>query len=163
MPVVDVHTGATLSRIKGLIIDPETGKILAFLLPQDHIVVPLDVSHLSHGLYIAGKDHILSMNDVVRVARVAQQHIKLINARVVTEKHAQDLGSLLDYEIDTTHMALSKLHVAKSLLFFHYQQRIIGWPSIVRITSTEIVVKEMPMVKVKAKAEVPVQSSAFAA
>ena len=161
MPVTDVHTGTPLSHIKSLIIDPENGKVLAFLLPQDRIVVPLDVSHLSHGLFVANKDHILGVEDVIRVSRIERQHINLINARVITEKQKQDLGTVLDYEIDTTHMALSKLHVAKSLFFFHYQQRVIGWPSIVRITPTEVVVKEMPMVKVKE--EVAVRSSAFAA
>jgi len=161
MPVVDVHTGARLSSIKSLIIDPENGKILAFLLPKDKIIVPIDVSHLSNGLYIAHKDHIISIDDVLRVSRVAKQNIHLVGLHVVTEKHKQDIGTVLDYEVDATHMALSKLYVAKSLMLFHYQQRIIGWPSIIRITSTEIVVKEMPEVTVKEEAVA--RSSAFAA
>jgi len=163
LPVFDEASApnSPLALIQNIIIDPENGKILAFVIKGSRIIVPFDVERLNAGLFIADRDHIVPMDDVLRVHEVSQMRIDFIGARVITERTKQFLGRTVDYEIDTTHMMLTNIHVAKIFFFFRFQERIISYKNIVRVDKHTIIVKDTKELTVKEKA--PARSQAFAA
>lgn len=160
IPVFDEYSKAPLALVQDVIIDPETGKVIAFLVKNKHIVVPLDVLRVSRGIFIPDKSHILPMSEVLRVEEVFQRRIPIAGMRVVTQREKTYLGKVVDYAIDTTHMVLTQIHVAKTFFFFHFQEKIISYVSIIRIEKDRIIVKDARGISVKEK--VPARSSAFA-
>ncbi len=159
MPVATEYSPSPVALIRDIIIDPENGKVLAFMVRNQRIIVPLDIVAVNRALIIADKDHILHLNDVLRVQTVYERKIGLIGARIITEKEKAFLGRVVDYEIDTKHMILTQIHAAKTIFFFRFQERFIPRKRIVRIDKHTIVVKE-PLLTVKDEA--PARESAFA-
>lgn len=160
MSVFDEYTNSALALINDIVIDPDTGKVLAFIVKNNHIIVPLDVLRIARGLFIADKSHILPLDEVQRVANVLQKYIKIIGARVITERDKLYIGKTVDYEIDTTHMVLNAIYAAKTFFFFRFHERIISYRSIVEIKKETIIVKDIR--ETSAREKVPAQSSAFA-
>lgn len=163
LPVFDESSGGNspLALIRDIILDPENGKILAFVVRNNRVIVPFDVERLNSGLFIGDRDRIVPMDDVLRVHQVAQWHIDLIRARVVTEREKRFLGRVVDYEIDTSHMSLTHIQVAKLFFFFRFQERLISLKNIIRIEKHTIIVKDIKELTVKEKSPAP--SQAFAA
>lgn len=159
LPVFDEYSQRPVSLVQDVIIDPENGKVLAYVVKGKHLIVPMDILRMHNGIYIHDKDHILPFEEVLRAAEVARRYIGIIGACVITERGKVILGRAVDYEIDTTHMVLTKLHVAKLFLFFRYQEKIISYAHIVRIEHNTIIVKDSHEVKVEEKA---MARSAFA-
>lgn len=163
LPVFDEASASNspLALIQNIIVDPESGKVLAFLIKNHHIIVPVDVERLGSGLFIVDRDRIVPLDDVMRVHEVFKMHIGIIGARVITEREKRFLGRVVDYEIDTTHMVLTHIHVAKLFLFFRFQERIISYRHIIRIDKHTVVVKDLKEFTVKEKARA--RSQAYAA
>lgn len=141
-----------IAYVSDIIIDPENGKVLAFLLQNLHIVVPMDIEHVGSSITILERERIVPMSEVLRVQEVYNMGIPLLASRVIAEHDATFIGRVFDYEIDTTHMVLKSIHVAKTFLLFHVQERIILSKHIVKISKNLIVVKDMPIAEEKAKA-----------
>ncbi|MEK9132983.1 MAG: PRC-barrel domain-containing protein, partial [Patescibacteria group bacterium] len=160
MPVFSEYSSSPLALIKDAIIDPENGKLLALLVKNNHIIVPMDIERsTTSAIFIADNDRILPVDDVLRVKMVLSRHISIPSAKVITEKNHEYLGRVTDFEIDTTHMVLANIHVAKQFLFLHFNERIIDFKHIVRIEKHSVIVKEQA---VMSKAKVAVGESAFA-
>lgn len=160
VPVFDEYSSSPLALVQDIIIDPENGKVLAFLVSKKRIVVPLDIQRFNSNLLVADKDVLLPVNDVLRVAEVVKRSTRIIGARVLTERSKTFLGRVVDYEIDTTHMVLTKIHTARVFFFFRFQERIISYRNIVKIGEHAIIVQESNAAS--AKDEVAIKSSAFA-
>lgn len=141
MPVCTEYSKRPVALVQDVIVDPENGKILAFRVKNDHMVVPLDVERFSNELYIAEKDRILPIDEVLRVFEVAKHEIHILGSRVSTDLDKLYLGRVVDYEIDTKHMNMSAIHVAKTFFFFRFQEKIISARSIIKINKNSILVK----------------------
>ncbi len=162
LPVFDEYSPAPLALIRDIIIDPENGKIAAFAVKNNRIIVPLDVERLGRGLFIKDQNHIVPTEDVLRVAEVAERKIKILGARVITQNTKIYLGRVVDYEIETRGMALASIHVAKTFLFFRFQEKTISYRSIVKIKRESIIVKDT-RITAREKEKIAAPSSAFAA
>lgn len=162
-PVFTEYSKSPVALIQDLVIDPENGKILAFVVKKKYIIVPMDVEKFSNGLYISDSDKIIPVDDVLRVQEVLKRGIKIIGNKVVTEKTKVHIGQVADYEIDTTHMVLSSIHAARMFLFFRLEERIIPFHSIVKINKESIIVKNASVVAKAESKEETVSSSAYAA
>jgi len=164
LPIFDEYSPVPITLVRDLLIDPENGKLLAFIVKNQRIIVPLDVIRLGSGLFIKDREHIVVMDDVLRVAQVAQQKTKIMGARVITQHQKTYLGRVVDYEIDSHSLTLSTLHVAKTYLFFRFQEKIIPFHAIVRINKETIIVKDaratLPLAEKEKTATAP---SAYAA
>ncbi|MEK7524109.1 MAG: PRC-barrel domain-containing protein [Patescibacteria group bacterium] len=162
-PVFDDDVSRTpVTLVQDLIIDPETGKVLAFLVKNRQIIVPADVERLgSSSLTIADSDRIIPMEDVLRVHEVFKKQISLIGSKVVGQPSKMQLGRVFDYEIDTVTMALTTIHCSKIFFFFHIQDKIFSYRRILRISKDEITVKDSQEILAKEKVISP--SEAFAA
>ncbi|MBI5413235.1 PRC-barrel domain-containing protein [Candidatus Peregrinibacteria bacterium] len=153
LPVFDEFSRSPIAFVRDVIIDTENGKVVAFLVKQDRIIVPMDIESFTSGLFIANKDRILPIDDVLRVHEVVKRDIHVIGEKVITEREKTLLGRAVDYSIDTTHMMLTGLYVAKIFFFFHFQERIIPFNKIVKINKGSIVVKDSQPLKEAEKAQ----------
>ncbi|MFA6521008.1 MAG: PRC-barrel domain-containing protein [Candidatus Gracilibacteria bacterium] len=160
LPVYDEYSPSPIAFVQDLIIDPENGKVLAFLVKGRHIIVPLDVERISAGIFIRDREHILPISEVLRVQSVLNLNIDIINSKVFTEKRKEYIGRSVDYEIDTRDMILSRIHTAKTFFFFRFQERVIPYKQIVKIEKRAIFVKDN---YATAKEKSSVRESAFAA
>lgn len=162
LPVFDEHFGSAITLVRDVIIDPENGKVLAFIVKNQHIIVPLDVEKLNNGLFIHDRDRILHINEVLRVQEVySKRYAPIIGAKVITQRGKIYLGRVVDYEIDTLHMVLTTIHTAKVFFFFRFRERIISYRHIVKIGKDTITVKDSHEAEVAEKAKA--RSSAYAA
>ena len=160
MPVFTEHSPASIALVQDIILDPENGKLLAFVIKGNHIIVPLDIERLNAGLYIRDQDCIMEQTEVLRVSTVASRNIYLIGAHVITEKNKTYLGRVVDYEFDTRIMVLTKIYVEKLFVFFHFQEKIIPFHSIVKILPKHIIVKDSNVAREQEK--IMARSGAFA-
>ena len=61
---------------------------------------------------------------------------------MITRRGKLLLGTVTDYEIDTTQMAIKNIYVAKTFLLFHFSERIISIKDVVKIEKKSITVKD---------------------
>lgn len=162
LPVFDEYSPTPLALVRDIFIDPENGRVVAFAVKNNRIVVPLDIERLGRGLFIKDQSHIVPTDDVLRVAEVVERKTKIIGARVITQHTKTYLGRVVDYEIETRDMTLAAIHVAKTFLFFHFQEKIISYRSVIKINKESIIVKDT-RIAAKEKEKVAAPSSAFAA
>lgn len=153
LPVFDEFSRSPIAFVRDVIIDPENGKVVAFLVKQDRIIVPMDIESFTSGLFIANKDRILPVDDVLRVHEVLKRNIHVIGEKVITEREKTPIGRAVDYSIDTNLMMLTGIYVAKIFFFFHFQERIIPFNKIVKINKGSIIVKDSQPLKESEKAQ----------
>lgn len=159
-PVFDEFSNSQIALIQDIIIDPETGKVLAFLIKNNRIIAPLDVQRINSALSIENSDRILPLDDILRVYEVYKMKVDIIGAKVITERKKLYLGRVFDFAIDTTHMTLTNIYVAKIFFLFRFEEKIISYKNIVRINKNTIIVKDLKEALVKEK--VAARSEVFA-
>lgn len=133
-----------ITTVKGLVIDPESGKVVAIIvnLAKNLIIAPIDVLSWKEVIRVHNHDSIIDGNEVLRVESVQKSNIKIIHNKVVT-KNGKHLGKVVDLSIDLNNIILKKLHVAKGLLgLVHYDSRIISMDNVLEILPKKIIVKD---------------------
>lgn len=133
-----------LTTIKDVIVDPEQGKLLAFVVNQSKnlIITPMDILSWGEVIHIHSSDVIIDGKEVLKIEEVQKTNIHIFHSRVET-KSGKYLGKVYDLSIDSTTFMLQKLFVAKGLLgLFRYDSRIIVAKNILEILPNKIVVKE---------------------
>jgi len=143
-----------ITTVKDLIIDPETGKILAFVvnINKKLIITPLDVLSWGESIKVHNGEAIINANEVLRVENVLKNQIKVISNKVYT-KNDEYLGKVIDFSVDNKSYLLKSLYVAKGILgLLRYQSRIIPYKDIIEIKKDKIIVKDV-MKKIKESEE----------
>ncbi|MBI5754209.1 PRC-barrel domain-containing protein [Candidatus Peregrinibacteria bacterium] len=144
MPVVEDDGIRALARVKDVLMDPETGKVLAFVVnvSRNLVITPLDIISWHDVVHIRSRDEIISGDDILRVQTVRKSGGKIFHNRVET-KGGKYLGEVADFSIDNHLMVLKKLFVAKDVLgLFRYDTRVIPAKNILEILPDKIVVKD---------------------
>ncbi|PJC36715.1 hypothetical protein CO046_04290 [Candidatus Peregrinibacteria bacterium CG_4_9_14_0_2_um_filter_53_11] len=131
-----------LGVVRNVMIDPETGKLLAFVLKNRQVILPADTECLNNALYIRSRDDLIPMEDVLRVAEVDRMAIDVAGSQVMTAKTRKILGRVIDYEVDLKAAQLTTLHVAKLFLIFHLSEAIISAKNIIKIDRAFITVED---------------------
>ncbi len=142
-PVLEDDNIRALTTVKSLVLDPESGKILAFVVDENRnlIITPMDVISWHDVLHIRNRDSIIHGDDVLRVQTVQKSGEKIFGNKVET-KDGKFLGTVMDYSIDSNAMILKKLFVAKGILgLLRYDSRVISAKNILEILPDKIVVK----------------------
>jgi uncharacterized protein YrrD len=160
-PVFDESAAAPVVTVRDVIIDPETGKILAFLVKKNRVIVPLDITWFNSNLYISSVDAIIPIDDVLRVKQVFDSKISILGSRVISSRNKKYLGRAVDFAIDTSHMILAQIIVAKIFLFVQFQERTFPQKNIIKIELGKIIVKDEN--EIKDSENVKVRQGAFAA
>jgi uncharacterized protein YrrD len=165
IPVVEDDRLRAITTVKDLIIDPESGKVLAFVVDSNKnlIVMPMDVISWHDVLHINHRDSIISGDDVLRIQAVQKEGTNIFGNKVET-KNGKYLGKVVDYSIDNHSMILKRIFVAKGFLgLVRFESRVISSKSILEILPEKIIVKDdLGTVKADAKEKIPVGGVAAA-
>jgi len=143
MPVFVPENPRPLCIVQDIVIDPVSGKIIAFVVDSRRglIVTPMDVFSMKHGVLIRDADDIVLAEDILSVKKI-QSDEKLFHKRVETETGKQ-LGIVVDIVIDDRSLTLNKLYTAKTFLgIIQFDGRVIAAKNIVEIRKNKVVVKD---------------------
>jgi len=154
MPVYETDGLRPILLVQDVVIDPENGKLLAFIVDERNgiIICPTDVVAVRNGIVVRSEDDLGKYDDVLRVKTVVESVGSLFKKPVVTED-GKTLGKVVDFALDEKFLVLTALHTAKVFLgIVQYDTRIIPAGNIVEFTVAKIVVKNDEAVeKVEAK------------
>ncbi len=134
--------GQPIALVRDIIIDPENGKVVGFIVGKRKMIVPMDIEYIGANMLVHSRDSIVPFDDVMRVQTIMQeQESTILWRKVFEEKTNTYVGRVVDYVINTNLMSLLALHVAKTFFVFQYDEKIISAKSIVRIEKEGIYIK----------------------
>ena len=142
---MNLQDGRRISEIEDLILDPDSGRLLAYLIsgrrlfgPKRILTAP-DLREVSTDVGIIDSPEVLTdPEEVVRVAEVLSQKIRLIGTPVVTESGTV-LGKLRDYAVDVLSHRLERINVRGNPLS---SELIITADQILRIERSRVTVRD---------------------
>lgn len=152
LPVVTEH-GRIVGRVFDIIVNPDTGKIAAFVLGPtgQKVVSPIDVLSWSNALIINDEESILNPEDIQIVAHINQKNIRIKGQKVVT-KSGEYIGKVGDIAFNSKMFMLTVLLIGKSFLGIYYDKKNVAHKDILEITSEKIIIKDpLRLIPVKAK------------
>lgn len=142
-PVVEDNVLHPITTVKDLILDPETGKLAAFVvdIKRNLVISPIDVLFFGNRIQIHERHAVIPGSEILRVEEIQKKNIRIFGNKVVTEDGFK-LGKVVDLSIDMKDYTLKKLFVAKEILgMVRYDSRIISAKNIVEILPNKIIVK----------------------
>lgn len=142
-PIFEEDHLRPITTVKDLIVDPDSGKVLAIVvnLSKNLVITPNDMSSWGDVITVSSPDVIIDGAEIVRVDQVLKDGVKIFGNKVVTKK-GEELGRVFDFAIDGSTLGLRKIFVAKGFLgLFRYAARIIPAKDIIEILADKIVVK----------------------
>ena len=142
-----------ISTVKDIIIDPESGKVLALVvnLSRNLVLSPIDILSWNDAVHIHSRDDFVPGDEILRVDSVQKMRTRIFHNKVYT-KEGEFLGKVADFSIDSSDLALNKLYVSKVFWgVLRYQSRIIPAKNIEEILPDKIVVKADASVKEEEK------------
>ena len=143
-PVVEDEGVRPITTVKNLLVDPETGNVIALVVNESKnlVILPMDVLSWGEAVHVHDRECIVESDEVLRVNNVLKLKINIFGNKVFT-KSGKPLGNVYDFSIDTNTMTLKKLFTAKGFLgLFRYDSRIIPAKNIIEILKNKIVVKD---------------------
>lgn len=157
LPIFALDTKTRVGQVYDLIVDPQTGRILAFLIKKKgifriaKILATEDIYNLEANTVVIEKaDLITPPEEVVRAKQVLQDKIKIINNKVISESGTY-LGKVENFVFDSANYILVKLYVKTGILQDLFKgELIIPWGKIHSITKDAIIVFD-ETIKEKAK------------
>ncbi|MCK9186335.1 PRC-barrel domain-containing protein [Candidatus Gracilibacteria bacterium] len=130
--------------VKDLIMDPDAGSLVAFVLNQNKklVVSPMDVIFLKQVMKINNADNVVEASEILKANEILKSNRPIYGAKVFT-KSEEYLGKVFDFSIDAKTYDLNKIFVAKDILgLFRYNSLIIPAKSIVEVKPYKIIVKD---------------------
>lgn len=147
-PVLVVSSNKEIGKIKELIINFETGKLLGFqlsegLLKEQRVLRLEDVKEIKDNKIFVDNDiSIKPLHNFGQFEELLKKDIKIKNNNVVTES-GKELGLIVDFYIDEVSYKIDKLFVKNSFLRDLFKGKlIISFDKIVSISKNAIVVKD---------------------
>lgn len=145
LPVLEGISGTKIDVVKNIIVDPESGKILAFLVSKsfpwqkNRIVHYKDVTEIfTDGVLVKSRDSVIGANEVFKIDDILNKKIFLIGSAVLTQ-NGQKIGALEDFLFDTLFQNILTLTVKKR---FSAEKRIIGAERILSILRKKIIIRD---------------------
>ena len=134
-------------KVNNLIVDPENGKVLAFVLEcflsHPKVVSPQDIVGYSPGVIIIRNcAQIIPLKEIVRAYEIWKKKIDLLDCTCKTES-GKYLGEIDDYLIDLETMQVMKYYVRGGTIFSPFSpNRIILASKTVKIKRGLVVVQD---------------------
>lgn len=151
--------GETVSLIREIVIDPNTGKVEGFLvgLKGDKVLLSNDILSFTSSVQIHDEDEIINSHEVIKIKKILEQNTPILKNKVEAENGLY-LGKVVDFTINTKMFVLTKIVVAKLLFgIFPYSEKIIVHNDILEIKKDKIIVKN-PIGTIKVQAKEPLVS-----
>ncbi|HAI98859.1 TPA: hypothetical protein DCL30_05000 [Candidatus Peribacteria bacterium] len=149
LPVVDASSDAILGRLKGIVLNPDTGKVEGFtvhvpglLSGSELFCAGVDILHWGTHILVRDSDILSPVEDRIRLQELLAQRRPLLGQRIRTES-GKILGICADVQIDTT----------KMLATWMFPRRLWRWgiaiplTEVVEVRREAIVVRDPPIMK----------------
>jgi len=139
--VVASH-GEIVGLVSDIILDPDTGKIIAFnVMPGiNKIIVPMDILNWGIKITVNDKEDIIDMEEVINVNTIYKKKIRIMGQKVYT-KSGEYMGKVLDYAVNE--YSLSSLTIGSTFLYlFFWNKKIITKKNIIEIKKNKIIIKD---------------------
>lgn len=152
--VVSQQDGHVIAKVKLPLLDQERGTVIALVTSviRREIIAPYDIRKWDKRIEVHDKDALVHADEILRVKTVLQNYSPLMGKWVET-KTGEYLGKIIDCEIDTNRLELTKLFVAKQWLIFRYAHVLIPRKSIIEIQRKKVIVRERGVKVMKSEAE----------
>lgn len=140
------QTQKRIGKLKEVIVDPDTGKVVAFLLetnlPKPWLSV-LDILEFQENkVLIQSEGRLMLLDDLPRIKQIKKLKIKVLDAKVFTEK-GQYLGKATDLIFDEHTGEILRYYIARPFILSPLKAYLIlDRDSILHIEKRGIIVKE---------------------
>ena len=148
LPVMSLQTGAEIAYSVGLIINPDTLRIVALELDGENLderpsfLRIEDVRELSNiGFIVDSSDEFIGLEDVISIKNLYDRNFQPIDMRVIDE-HKHKLGKVYDMVFSTDTFIINQLCVKRPLfLSLGDTELLINRTQIVDVREKDIVVR----------------------
>jgi uncharacterized protein YrrD len=135
LPIAAVDTESKIGVIANLVIDPENGTLMGFLVSTGNLIggkkvlSAVDIRDWDpNGIVTSSAENIVSIDEIVRIKQVVDQKIFLLGMSAKTENN-KGLGKVEDLLIDTDTQSVVKYYL-KDLLG---KERVISSNNVLKI------------------------------
>ena len=146
-PILSLHTASRIAEVKGLVIDPNFLKVVAFEIDvvssrQRLFLEASSVREFSKmGMIVDSDEEFIEKDDVIKLKETIDLGFSLDNMKVVSKKKAM-LGRIEDFIINTEDFQIMQLIVKRPIYKALIDpELVIGRSDIHEINDREIVVK----------------------
>ncbi len=141
LPIAALDTQSKIAEIRRILVDPESGSILGFLVSAGGIFSPkkvissIDIRDWDkNGLVTESSNNLIEPSDVVRMKEVLTQDFDLFGLKAKTES-GKNLGSIENFLIETETNCVIKYYLKDLVL----KARIYPAEKVVRIEKNAII------------------------
>ena len=146
-PILSLHTASRIAEIKGLVIDPNFLKVVAFEINavssrQSLFLETSSVREFSKmGMIVDSDEEFVEKDDVIKLKETIDLGFSLDNMKVISKKKAM-LGRIEDFIINTEDFQIMQLVVKRPIYKALIDpELVIGRSDIHEINDSEIIVK----------------------
>ena len=146
-PILSLHTASRIAEVKGLVIDPNFLKVVAFEISavssrQRLFLEASSVREFSKmGMIVDSDEEFVEKDDVIKLKETIDLGFSLDNMKVVSKKKAM-LGRIEDFIINTEDFQIMQLIVKRPIYKALIDpELVIGRSDIHGINDSEIIVK----------------------
>ena len=146
-PILSLHTASRIAEVKGLVIDPNFLKVVAFEISavsskQRLFLEASSVREFSKmGMIVDSDEEFVEKDDVIKLKETIDLGFSLDNMKVVSKKKAM-LGRIEDFIINTEVFQIMQLIVKRPIYKALIDpELVIGRSDIHEINDSEIIVK----------------------
>ena len=150
-PVLSLHLGGPIGKVKKEIIDPNDLKIIALVVdgPQtgngnygDILDVRSIREYSNIGIIVDSIDDLVSKGEVIKFDEVMDLNFHVIGLKAVTKKK-KNLGKIIGYTYDPESMAIMQFIIKRPLMkSFIDPELIVGRSEISEVNDYEIIFKD---------------------
>ena len=146
-PILSLHTASRIAEVKGLVIDPNFLKVVAFEISavpskQRLFLEASSVREFSKmGMIVDSDEEFVEKDDVIKLKETIDLGFSLDNMKVISKKKAM-LGRIEDFIINTEDFQIMQLVVKRPIYKALIDpELVIGRSDIHEINDSEIIVK----------------------
>ena len=146
-PILSLHTASRIAEVKGLVVDPNFLKVVAFEISavsskQSLFLEASSVREFSKmGMIVDSDEEFVEKDDVIKLKETIDLGFSLDNMKVVSKKKAM-LGRIEDFIINTEDFQIMQLIVKRPIYKALIDpELVIGRSDIHEINDSEIIVK----------------------
>lgn len=146
-PILSLHTASRIAEVKGLVIDPNFLKVVAFEISavsskQRLFLEASSVREFSKmGMIVDSDEEFVEKDDVIKLKETIDLGFSLNNMKVVSKKKAM-LGRIEDFIINTEDFQIMQLIVNRPIYKALIDpELVIGRSDIHEINDSEIIIK----------------------
>ena len=146
-PILSLHTASRIAEVKGLVIDPNFLKVVAFEISavssrQSLFLEASSVREFSKmGMIVDSDEEFVEKDDVIKLKETIDLGFSLDNMKVISKKKAM-LGRIEDFIINTEDFQIMQLIVKRPIYKALIDpELVIGRSDIHEINDNEIIVK----------------------